>query len=324
MGRPPSPPAQACARGPPTALRLHRSAGSSTTSAAVRAGGSAAAHAGAHAQHQPVGSQDNGNGKLVLPQLNRLHEAFKRSQVSPPASSSSQDQPTRPRPIPSQRRVTQQLTKEWPQCKALRQRYAGTRFEEQRQLHLPQNILFLKEQIKDIIITRPRSRTPTLRIEMNGLEEQADNAQARDLYWKPLSWLGTIRPTFANDAFYPALWFVSTTLGLEVPVLSSLSRRNNSPLAKCGCKKHALDLYGDHTSTCTAHSGETKAHDWMVGVLGPLFRTAGHAVRTQHGVTANRRPKARRRAASQLPPRRGGPPEPGLRPVHDTRPFWEQ
>ena len=122
---------------------------------------------------------------------------------------------------------------------------------------------------------------------MNGLEEQADNAQARDLYWKPLSWLGTIRPTSANDASDPALWFVSTTLGLEVPVLSSLSRRNNSPLAKCGCKKHALDLYGDHTSTCTAHSGETKANDWMVGVLGPLFRTAGHAVRTQHGVTAS-------------------------------------
>jgi hypothetical protein len=122
---------------------------------------------------------------------------------------------------------------------------------------------------------------------MNGLEEQADNAQTRDLYWKSLSWLGTIRPTSANDASDPALWFVSTTLGLEVPVLSSLSRRNNSPLAKCGCKKHALDLYGDHTSTCTAHSGETKAYDWMVGVLGPLFRTAGHAVRTQHSVTAS-------------------------------------
>jgi hypothetical protein len=38
---------------------------------------------------------------------------------------------------------------------------------------------------------------------------------------------------------------------------------------------------------CTAHSGATKAHDWMVGVLGPLFRTAGHTVRTQHGVTAS-------------------------------------
>jgi hypothetical protein len=89
-------------------------------------------------------------------------------------SSSSQDQqPTRPRPIPSQRRLTQQLTKEWPQYKALRQRYAGTRFEEQRQLHLPQ-------KHKDTVL----ESTP--RVEMSGLEEQADNAKAGDLYWKPL------------------------------------------------------------------------------------------------------------------------------------------
>lgn len=55
--------------------------------------------AGANPQPQPAGSEDNCNGKLVLPQLNCLHEAFKWSQVSPPASSSSQDQPTLPRPI---------------------------------------------------------------------------------------------------------------------------------------------------------------------------------------------------------------------------------
>jgi hypothetical protein len=73
---------------------------------------SAGGSAGDNPQPQPAGSQDNGNGKLVLQQLNRLHEAFKRSQISP-ASSSSQDQPTLPRPIPSQRRLTQQLTKEW-------------------------------------------------------------------------------------------------------------------------------------------------------------------------------------------------------------------
>jgi hypothetical protein len=48
-----------------------------------------------------------------------------------------------------------------------------------------------------------------------------------------------------------------------------------------------MDFHGDHTATCTAHSGATKAHDWMVGVLGPLFRTAGHTVRTQRGVTAS-------------------------------------
>jgi hypothetical protein len=60
-----------------------------------------------------------------------------------------------------------------------------------------------------------------------------------------------------------------------------------NPLAKCGCNKHCMDFHGDHTATCTAHSGATKAHDWMVSVLGPLFRTAGHTVRTQHGVTAS-------------------------------------
>ena len=48
------------------------------------AGGGAAANADANPQPQPAGSQDNGNVKLVLPQLHRLHEAFKRSQVFPP------------------------------------------------------------------------------------------------------------------------------------------------------------------------------------------------------------------------------------------------
>ena len=38
----------------------------------------------------------------------------------------------------------------------------------------------------------------SLRLEMNDLEEQTDNAKARDLYWKPLSLLGTIRPSSAT------------------------------------------------------------------------------------------------------------------------------
>jgi hypothetical protein len=167
------------------------------------AGTSAAENAGANPQPHSAGSQDNGHGKLVLPQLNCLHEAFKRSQVSHPSSSSSLDQqPTlRPSPIPSQCHLTQQLTQHWPQFNALRQHYASTRFEDQRQLHLPQ-----KHKA-----TVPES---SLRMEMNALEEQADNAKARDLYWKPVSWLGTMRP---SSAFNPTLWatFVSTTLGLE-------------------------------------------------------------------------------------------------------------
>ncbi len=72
-----------------------------------------------------------------------------------------------------------------------------------------------------------------------------------------------------------------------MPVLTSLPRRNQRAPALCGCKKHGIDTYGDHTATCTAHSGATKVHDWAVGVLGPLFRSAGHIVRTQHQVTAS-------------------------------------
>jgi hypothetical protein len=86
---------------------------------------------------------------------------------------------------------------------------------------------------------------------MNGLEEQADNAKARDLFWKPLSWLGTIRPMSANDAFDQPIreTFFTSTIVLEVLVLSSLPRHHNSTLAKCGCTKHAMDFPGDHTST---------------------------------------------------------------------------
>jgi hypothetical protein len=178
-------------------------------------------------------------------------------QLSGPAAHSS----AQPHSVASPRHA--QLTKHWPQFKALRHHNASTRFEEQRQLHLPR-------KHKATVLES------SLRVEMNALEEQADNAKARDLYLKPLSWLGTILPSSANDAFDPNLWatFVSTTLGLEVPILSSLPRHHNNPLTKCGCKKHCMDFHGDHTSTCSAHSGATKTYDWMVGVLVPLFRTA--------------------------------------------------
>ena len=102
-----------------------------------------------------------------------------------------------------------------------------------------------------------------------------------ELHWKPMSWLGSLRPTTVDDAWAPAIWqtFFTSTLGLEVPVLSFLPRHHNLPAAKCGCKKFLLDVHGDHISTCTAHSGATKAHDWMVGRLG-RWRACARATRT--------------------------------------------
>ena len=122
--------------------------------------------------------------------------------------------------MPTQKRVTQQLSTHWAPFKALRQRYAGSRFEQQLQLHLPQK-------------HKATEQDSALRVEMTGLEDQADNAKPRELLWKPLSWLGTLRPTTANDAWDPALWqtFFSSTIGLEVPALSSLPRHNHQPTA---------------------------------------------------------------------------------------------
>jgi hypothetical protein len=157
-------------------------------------------------------------------------------------SSSSQDQqfPHLPKSvIPTHCCVTEQLTKNWVSFKVLCSRYAGMRFEEQLQLHLPQKH---KATVAD----------STLRVEMNGLEEQADNAKARELFWKPLSWLSTIRPTSANYAFDPAILETFSTLGLEVPILAALSHLHNSPLAKCGCKKFCMDFHDDHTSAHTS------------------------------------------------------------------------
>ena len=114
---------------------------------------------GAHPQPRHAGSQDSGNGKLVLPQLNRLHRHSSGARFPPRRLQAQDQQPNRPTPIPTQRRLTQQLTKHWPPFKALRQRAS-----EQRQLHLPQKH---KSTVQD----------STLRVEMNALEEQADNAK---------------------------------------------------------------------------------------------------------------------------------------------------
>ena len=48
-------------------------------------------------------------------------------------------------------------------------------------------------------------------------------------------------------------------------------------------KKIAVDALDDHVSTCTAHSGAKKAHDWAVHLLADLFRTT-HKVKTERVV----------------------------------------
>ena len=154
------------------------------------------------------------------------------------------------------------------------------------------------------------------------MDWQADNAKARDLYWKPLSWPVTFRPKFANDAFDPALWttFVFTTLGLEVPVLSSLPRRNNCPLARLQKTLHGLSRRPHSHMHSSLRCNQGARLDGVChGPPVPHGRThCPHAARRN----GKRRPMTLRRGDPHLPSGPSGQPEPGLRPVHHARPVW--
>ena len=52
---------------------------------------------------------------------------------------------------------------------------------------------------------------------------------------------------------------IFTKLGLVPSTLGCLEAKNR------------IDFHGDHTKTCIVLSGASKAHDWMVSVLGPAW-----------------------------------------------------
>jgi len=91
---------------------------------------------------------------------------------------------------------------------------------------------------------------------------------------------------------------VSTTQGVGVPVLSSLPRLPNSPLAKCGWKRHALDLYGLHLHSSLRCNQNARLDSVRTGAVVPHGRTHGtHSTRRD----GKRRPTARRCGDSELP-----------------------
>jgi hypothetical protein len=95
---------------------------------------------------------------------------------------------------------------------------------------------------------------------MVDLESQAEDAPKRVLWCKPMAWRGVIRPHCRDEAWCPSLWqtFFALCVGAQIATFAEL------PPSTCGCKKFALDALGEHVSTCTAHSGAKKAHDWEV------------------------------------------------------------
>ena len=84
---------------------------------------------------------------------------------------------------------------------------------------------------------------------MSDLEPEEENAKARKLWYKPLAWLGVIRPLTPGEDWALPLWqtFFTTTIGFPLPLLSAAPGQSKV----CGCRKFIIEL-GNHVSTCTA------------------------------------------------------------------------
>jgi hypothetical protein len=156
-----------------------------------------------------------------LPQLNRLIEA---SFVRDESSASNADATA----IPSQHRVTQQILSHWQPFQDLKLMFAGSRRAEQLSLRSQQRVVATVEE-------------SVLKTEMAGLESQEEDAPKRLLFFKPMSWLGQIRPHRRDESWSASLWqtFFSTSMGAQLPVIAE------KQLATCGCRKFQLDPLGD-------------------------------------------------------------------------------
>jgi hypothetical protein len=168
--------------------------------------------------------------------------------------------------IPSQLKVTQQILLHWQPFRDLKLKFVGSRRQEQLIWRCQQRVVVTVEE-------------SVLRTEMAGLESQEEDAPKRVLFYKPMNWLGQIRPHRLDESWSASLCqtFFSTSMGAQIPVIAE------KPSAVCGCRKFKIDALGDHLCTCTTHSGAKKAHDWVVDQLPDLFRTT-HRVKTQQVV----------------------------------------
>ena len=107
----------------------------------------------------------------------------------------------------------------------------------------------LRQRVQQCVVATVEDSA--LRTEMESLESDEEDASRRVLWYKPMSWLGQIRPHRRDEAWSAGLWqaFFASCVGATGPALAEL------PLSACGCKKFTIDALGDHVRTCAAHSG---------------------------------------------------------------------
>ncbi len=159
---------------------------------------------------------------LFLPQLNLLYEvSFARDENSPSGD-------TGVAAIPSQFKITQQILKNWQPFRDFKIQFVGSRRQEQLSSRCQQRVVATVEE-------------SVLRTEMAGLESQEEDAPQRPaqrvLFYKPMTWVGQIRPHRRDESWSASLWqtFFSTSMGDQIPMIPE------KPLAVCGCRKFKID-----------------------------------------------------------------------------------
>ena len=120
-----------------------------------------------------------------LPKFNRLFEvSFARDE----SSVSNTDVPV----IPSQLKVTKQILLHWQPFRDLKLKFVGSRRPEQLRWHSQQRIVTTVEE-------------SVLRLGMTDLESQEEDDHKRILFFKPMGWLGQIRPHRRDESWSASL-----------------------------------------------------------------------------------------------------------------------
>ena len=122
-------------------------------------------------------AQQQEAGPLLLPQLSWLQKAYHVR---------GEDASNMPN-IPLQHRVTMQILKHWQPFRDLKLTFAVSRCAEQLRLRTQQRIIATAED-------------SVLRTEKANLESQEEDAPKRVLWFKPMSWLGQIRPHHRDES----------------------------------------------------------------------------------------------------------------------------
>ena len=115
--------------------------------------------------------------------------------------------------------------------------------------------------------------------------EDDNTVKAKYFKWAPPAFI-TCLSSLQHDTVmtFPFDWWTSwfcQFLGIAIPAL-------NGPHRLCNCGRFVLDALGDHSHTCSQHSGSTKdAHEHILSALEKVVKRAGFTTRRKH-VTSSR------------------------------------